>query len=320
MNHEDAKSTKGSQRTSLKKQEFLRLYYEEGAMRAFRLLFVLLTLAFAAFAAEKKPWKDMYLQVGDIKMHYLDAGSGTRQLIFVPGLMMIAEVWKEQISYFTARGFHVLAIDPRSQGLTTKTEAGNTYHQQAADLFVFLKNLGIEHPILVGWSAGVTVLLEYISSPETLQPEFLVLVDGAPTLLNQDDYTYGQTMQQARNMLLSIEDDRAKFADQFVRGMFKSRQPELLYQEILTGSSKTPTGTVVALFFDLFTGDRRSALPRVTVPTLIVMTAERRALGEYMQAKIPRSKLEVIPDAGHALFLEKPQAFNQTLEKFFGEQ
>src|SRR5437870_10143132 len=156
MNHEDAKSTKGSQRTSLKKQEFLRLYYEEGAMRAFRLLFVL--LAFAAFAAEKKPWKDMYLQVGDIKMHYLDAGSGTRQLIFVPGLMMIAEVWKEQISYFTARGFHVLAIDPRSQGLTTKTEAGNTYHQQAADLFVFLKNLGIEHPILVGWSAGVTVL------------------------------------------------------------------------------------------------------------------------------------------------------------------
>src|SRR5438046_10011845 len=126
MNHEDAKSAKGSQRTSLKKQEFLRLYYEEGAMRAFRLLFVLLTLAFAAFAAEKKPWKDMYLQVGDIKMHYLDAGSGTRQLSFVPGLMMIAEVWKEQISYFTARGCHVLAVDPRSPRLTTERERGTS--------------------------------------------------------------------------------------------------------------------------------------------------------------------------------------------------
>src|SRR6266540_5811316 len=208
------------------------------AMRGLGLMLFLLALVCAAFAAEKKPWKDMYLQVGDIKVHYLEAGSGTRHLIFVPGLMMIAEVWKEQIPYFTARGFHVLAVDPRSQGLTTKTEGGNTYHQQAADLFVFLKNLGMEHPILVGWSAGVTVLLEYISSPETLQPEFLVLVDGAPTLLNQDDYTYGQTMQQARNLLLSIEDDRPKFADQFVRGMFKSRQPELLYQEILAGSSK----------------------------------------------------------------------------------
>src|SRR5438445_11141768 len=201
-------------------------------------------LAAPAPGAEKKLWKDLYVTTGDIKVHYLEAGTGTRHMVFIPGWTMAAEVWREQIPYFAARGFHVLALDPRSQGLTTKTEGGNTCHQQAADLFVFLKNLGIEHPILVGWSAGVTVLLEYISSPETLQPEFLVLVDGAPTLLNQDDYTYGQTMQQARNLLLSIEDGRAKFADQFVRGMFKSRQPELLYQEILTGSSKTPTGTV----------------------------------------------------------------------------
>ena len=292
-------------------------------MRNLKSTTILLALPFLismSVAADKKPWKDLFLQTGDIKVHYLEAGTGTRHLVFIPGLTMIAEIWKEQFPYFAARGFHVLALDPRSHGLTTKTEEGNTYHQQAADLHVFLKTLNIEHPILVGWSAGVVVLLEYISSPDTLQPEFLVLVDGAPALFNQADYPHGYTMQQAREFVMNIQDDRAKFSDQFVRGMFKSKQPELVYKELVTGSLKTPTGTAISLFFDLFSGDRRPALMRVPSPTLILMTQDRLSLGEYLQSKIPRAKLEVIPDTGHALFLEKPQTFNQILEKFLGEQ
>jgi len=50
------------------------------------------------------------------------------------------------------------------------------------------------------------------------------------------------------------------------------------------------------------------------------MSPANRTLGEYMQSKIPRSKLEVIDDSGHALFLDKPQAFNQVVEAFLGEQ
>ena len=102
-------------------------------------------------AAEKKPWKDASVQVGDIKIHYIEAGSGERALVFLPGWTMTAEIWREQIPYFSGRGFHVFAIDPRSHGSTTKTEGGNTYQQQAADLHAFLKTLKIEHAALVGW-------------------------------------------------------------------------------------------------------------------------------------------------------------------------
>jgi microsomal epoxide hydrolase len=274
----------------------------------------------AAGSAEKKPWKDLYANVGDLKVHYLEAGTGTRHMILVPGWTMIAEVWREQITYFSARGFHVIAIDPRSHGLTTRTEQGNTYHQQAADLHALLKTLSIEHPVMVGWSAGVTVLLEYISSPETLQPEKLVLVDGSPRGLKAEDYPLGTTIEQARDRVISLEDDRVKFTDKFVRSMFKARQTEMSFKEIMDGSLKTPTGTAVALMIDLITGDRRAALARIPSPTLVVVPQENRLLGEYLQSKISRSKLEVIPEAGHALFLEKPQTFNQTLEAFLGEQ
>jgi len=270
--------------------------------------------------AEKKPWKDLSVQVGDIKVHYVEAGGGDRTLVFVPGWTMTAEVWREQIPYFAARGFRVLAIDPRSHGQTTRTDEGNTYQQQAADLNAFLRTLKIRRPILVGWSAGVVVLLEYVSSSEAEQPERLVLVDGGVLGFKEGDYPGGMTMQQARSIVLSFQEDRAKATDQFVQGMFKTRQPQLVLTEITQGSIKVPTGTVISLLMDLFTGDRRPLLPRVKVPTVIVMAEDNRLLGEYLQSKIGGSRCEVIPEAGHAVFLEKPQAFNQVLESFLGEK
>ncbi|HYK87503.1 MAG TPA: alpha/beta hydrolase [Acidobacteriota bacterium] len=267
----------------------------------------------------KGAWKDATVSVGDIKIHYIEAGSGERNLVFMPGWTMPAEVWREQIPYFSARGFRVIAFDPRSQGQTTKTDGGNTYQQQAADLHAFLKALSLKDAILVGWSEGVAVLLEYASSSEAVLPEKVVLVDGSPMGYKEGDYPGGMTIQQARSVLLSFQEDRAKATDKFVRGMFSGRQQELLYKELTDASLKTPTGTALSLFFDLYTGDRRAGLYKITVPTLIIVRPENRLVGEYMQSKISRSKLEVIPEAGHAMFLERPQAFNQVLESFLGE-
>jgi non-heme chloroperoxidase len=284
------------------------------------LAFLVLILSNLSVVGKEKPlWKDMYIEVGDIKVHYIEAGSGDRTLVFVPGWTMTAESWKEQIPYFSSRGFRVLALDPRSQGLTTKTEKGNTYQQQAADLHAFLQSLKIEHSYLVGWASGATVLLEYISSPEALKPEKMVFADGCPAALKSDDFPGITTIQKARKLLLSFQDDRAKTTEQYVRSLFKARQPEWLIKELTDGCLRTPMGAAAVLYFDQLTEDRRSALLHVPVPSLIVATLENRAAGEYMKAKIPRSILEVIEDAGSAMFLEKPQTFNQTLESFFGE-
>ena len=285
---------------------------------AFSLL-ALLAAVLPIAGKESGPWRDRYLQVGDIKIHYLEAGAGDRTLVFVPGWMTSAEVWKEQIPYFSSRGFRVIAVDPRSQGETTRTELGNTYQQHAADLHAFLQSLKIERCYLVGWAAGVTTLLEYLSSPEVLMPEKVVFAEGGPAMVKMEDYPGSTTPQQARKLLLSFQEDRTKAMDQHIRGLFKTRQPEILYKELLESSQRTPTGVAVSLYFDLFTGDRRSALRHVAVPSLIVTTSENRANGEYMKARISRCSLEVIEDAGTAFILDKPQAFNQILESFLGE-
>jgi non-heme chloroperoxidase len=282
-------------------------------------LLVLLLSSLSIHGKEKALWKDMFVQAGDIKIHYIEAGSGDRTLVFIPGWTITAEVWREQIPYFSNRGFRVLALDPRSHGLTTKAEKGNTYQQQAADLRTFLQNLKIEHSYLVGWASGATVLLEYISSSEVLMPEKMVFVDCSPAILKSDDYPGTMTMQKARKLLLSFQDDRAKAAEQYVRSFFKAHQQETLIKELTDGSLRTPMGAAAVLYFDQLTEDRRSALLHVPVPSLIFATPENRAAGEYMKTQIPHSVLEVIEDAGSAMFIEKPQTFNQTLENFFGE-
>jgi non-heme chloroperoxidase len=264
-------------------------------------------------------WKDRYQEVGDIKMHYLEAGSGESSLILLSSWTIPAEIWREQILYFSSRGFKVIAIDPRSHGATTKSEIGNTYQQQAADLHAFLKTLKIEHSYMIGWGAGATLLLEYLSSPETLKPEKIVFVDCLPAYAKLDDYPGASvSTQQARKLVLSLQDDRPKTTEQFIRSLFKTSQTEYTIKSLTNASLKIPMGTALSLYFDLFTGDRRPALFHVSVPSLIITTMENRAVGEYLQRKIPRSELQVFENTGSAMFFETPQAFNQRVESFFG--
>ncbi len=60
-------------------------------------------------------------------------------------------------------------------------------------------------------------------------------------------------------------------------------------------------------------------LPEINVPTLVIVGAnDEPFLGasEYMAARIPGARLEVIPDAGHAANIDQLDAFNSVLLKF----
>ena len=116
-----------------------------------------------------------------------------------------------------------------------------------------------------------------------------------------------------------MQEDRKKYTEKFIQGLFKQNQTASLIKDLNKSSLKTPAGAALSLFFDLITGDRLPALARISVPTLIVTTQENQAIGEYMKSKISRSEIKVIEDAGSAIFLDKPQAFNQALEEFIGE-
>jgi pimeloyl-ACP methyl ester carboxylesterase len=60
-------------------------------------------------------------------------------------------------------------------------------------------------------------------------------------------------------------------------------------------------------------------LSRLDVPTLLVvgaLDAKYVALGERMAAALPRARLAVVPGAGHAVHLERPDAFGALVAEF----
>jgi 3-oxoadipate enol-lactonase len=68
--------------------------------------------------------------------------------------------------------------------------------------------------------------------------------------------------------------------------------------------------------------DLRSALPRVTAPTLVVAGEQDQATppehAELIASLIPGARLEVLPGAAHLGNLERPEAFTALLLDFLG--
>jgi non-heme chloroperoxidase len=251
-----------------------------------------------------------------VRIHYLEAGrrssaAKTPPILFVPGWTMPAEIWEPQIAYF-AKTHRVVAMDPRSQGESTKTAEGNFPEARARDVKAVVDQLKLAPAVLVGWSLGVKELVAYVKQFGCDTIAGLVLVDGAAGLDQQPDLLRGTL-----DRFLRLQRDRPAEAARFVRGMYKKPQTPEYLDRITRATLRTPTNTAVVLMLEYVASDFRPDLSKVSRPTLIVATkGPNNYTTEDMQKRIPHSRLEFMDGVGHALFVDDSQRFNSLLEDF----
>jgi non-heme chloroperoxidase len=245
-----------------------------------------------------------------VKLHYLESGVGPT-IVFVPGWTMPAEIWQPQIEYFS-KHYHVVALDPRSQGESDKPAEGNYPGRRAQDYKELIDHLGDSPVILVGWSLAVHEALTYVQMFGTYKLNALVLVDlnvYTPALPEERDRRY--------EMLHNFQADRSHFARTFVRGMYHKPQTEEYLESVTTASLKTPTNSAVAMLAELAVkNDLRPVLPKIKIPVLAVMTEANRSQVALITSAVPGSQGEVFEDAGHCLFVDDADRFNTVLEHF----
>jgi microsomal epoxide hydrolase len=72
------------------------------------------------------------------------------------------------------------------------------------------------------------------------------------------------------------------------------------------------------LMMDFIAYDRRAALAKFNRPTLIIAAAPSGELEvqREMSRQIKDAKLEIIDNAGHAVFIDQPQRFRSLLAGF----
>jgi non-heme chloroperoxidase len=251
-----------------------------------------------------------------VRIHYLEAGSG-RSIVFIPGWTMPAWIWQKQIDEFS-KHYHVIAVDPRSQGESDQPTYGHLPETRSRDYKELVDQLGLKQPVLVGWSMGCGELIKYVEQFGTNNIGGLVLVDGFLS-----DKPSPEMFVGISEWMNQLQQDRQKQADAFVRTMFKRPQPEDYLKRVADASAQVPADTAVVLIYDMLSvkdfsaGLARLSGMKTNRPVLFMYQPETQQTADYLKSKLgDKVQLERFEGDGHALFVDDPEKFNRVLEEF----
>jgi len=270
----------------------------------------LVATSLASFAASNES-SGTFITSDNIRLHYIEAGQG-RAIVFVPGWTMPADIWRPQIDALSGK-YHVVALDPRSQGDSDKPAEGNYPGRRAQDIKELVDHLKLEKPVLVGWSMGVPELFSYIDQFGAANVGGVVLVDG---FVQIDTQRAGMFPQFA----IQYQVDRKKATAAFVKSMYTKPQSDAYLAKVTEASLKTPTNSAMALMMgSLARLDWTDVLPKLAgVPVRYEYEPQLQSQADVVKAKLPSAKTDVY-QAGHALFVDEPEKFNQMLETVMAE-
>ena len=253
-----------------------------------------------------------------VKIHYLAANMYSKKapsLLFVPGITMPAWIFEKQLDFFSKK-YRVVAMDTRSQGDSEQSTEGHYAFSMAKDIKAVVDALQLEPLILIGWSLAVPEVINYAYHFGLKSLKGLVLIDGLPGI--DPSLPFYKMMV---DYWTELQTDRVAKTREFIRGIFGQPQSEEYLEKLIESSLRTPTNTVMTLMENYILQDFRPLLPHIEIPTLIATV--REPFLDYMrqlQSLLPQGRLEIVESAGHALFVDQPEAFNRILNNFIDEQ
>ena len=113
--------------------------------------------------------------MSDCRLHYLQEGQG-EPLVLLHGNGESCDYFEHQIPFF-AGNYHVIALDTRGHGQSTRGNKPFTIKQFAEDLHDFMDEHTIEKANLLGFSDGGNIALTFaLKYPERVEK---MILDGA---------------------------------------------------------------------------------------------------------------------------------------------
>jgi pimeloyl-ACP methyl ester carboxylesterase len=245
-------------------------------------------------------------------------------LIMGLGVQMLG--WDEELcELLAARGFHVVRLDNRDVGRSTKIEGGRrpdlmaaamgdassasyTLEDMADDCVGVLDHLGAGAAHLVGASQGGMIA----QTVAIRRPERVLSLTSM--MSSTGDRSVGQPHPEAMPALLTRPPaTRDEYAD-FVVAIWRvigspgfEIDEQALRRRALASYDRGyyPDGTARQLLAILASGDRTPALRELDVPTVVIHGTDDILIdvsgGRATAAAIPGAKLELIPGMGHDL-------------------
>ena len=253
-------------------------------------------------------------------IHHVVAGAGSPPIVFVHGLACSHTDWQRQVDFFSARHMTV-AVDLPGHGATPAADI-STIERCGMDVAALLRARSLPPAVLVGHSLGCRVVLDAaLRAPEHVAG--IVLVDGS---------RFGPAATQAFEARFAAGEYRALVRGLFQQ-MFTPRSDAKTVAAVIERALALPEAVGRALLLSLVRYDvdkLEPALERTTKPLLALQTTfidekrERASMTagqttpylDFIRAKVPGARVEVLPGVGHFPQLDAPAETNRAIERF----
>jgi len=254
--------------------------------------------------------------VNDAALHIEEAGDGPA-IVLLHGWSMSGRFFEAQMGG-ALPGHRVVVPDFRGHGRSEKVLSGHTVDNYAADIHLLLEELAIKRPLLVGWSMGAMVALEYVKAFGDGSVAGIGIVDQAPSDLTLEGlpYTSGTTVEGLAKAVAALQTDQAAVAVT-VANLMLHEPTEAVTSWIVSEMLLVPPAIASTILVDQTLKDYREVVSGLRCPTLVAFGRDPKVMppeaGTWISEQIPGSRLEIFEHSSHCPFLEEPDRFNQVL-------
>ena len=257
------------------------------------------------------------MKTGDGRFTFEAAGNASKiPLVFLHGIGGAARAWRDQLGAFGDR-YRAIAWDMPGYGGSAPL-AAVSIATLAGALQDFLGQIGATRPILVGHSIGGMVVQEWLVKYPTIAAA-VVLAQTSPAF-GKADGEWQKSFIDARLGPLDRGETMVSLAPALVRELVGD-DPDTSGMELARDCmAGVPEASYRACMLALLGFDRRHALQEIKVPTLVLSGSKDKNAPAPMMAKmtgfIPSASYVELQGIGHLANLERPDAFNSTLDQF----
>ncbi|MDX1374145.1 MAG: alpha/beta fold hydrolase [Burkholderiales bacterium] len=239
-------------------------------------------------------------------------------LVFLHGVGGGRGAWDDQLAYFSARGYRTYAWDQPGYGDAPSVEPYDLEHIAATLRATIKREAGGEPAVLVGHSMGGFVAQEtYARHPECVRALVLGFTSSAFGGSGSD---FAREFIAARIAPLDAGKGMAEIAAALMPGMRGARSDAEGLARAERIMARVPPETYRKAIALLTTFDRRTRLPEIRVPTLLIAGSDDAtapaSVMQRMAARIPGAEFVTLEGCGHLGPMDQPGAFNAALLAF----
>lgn len=266
-------------------------------------------------AIDTKVIKNLCFTTSDgVKLCYWEGPRHNPQapvVVLIPGWTMPASIWERQLAYLYPN-YMVVAFDPRGQGTSDVPKFGYSLERRVKDIAEFLQQFPDDEFVLVGWSLGALEALGYVDQHGTERIKAVVLVDNS--------IGEGQTnaaRKDGNKLFEQLRKDRKGTVEQFTRQIFRTMPSDVLFQSIVSSALRMDVEDSIRLLsYPKPRSYWNSIIYSIKKPIFYMVTPKWKNQAIGLLRKHPSASAAIFEDAGHTIFWDQSDRFNQELDDF----